>query len=83
MQSRMGRFERADGGTLFLDELAELSPRAQAALLRALQEGQIERVGGESVKEVDVRIVAATHIPNALNRVVFAKICFTALTPLH
>lgn len=57
----MGRFERADGGTLFLDELSELSPRAQAALLRALQEGQIERVGGESVKEVNVRIVAATH----------------------
>nr|WP_290698235.1 sigma-54-dependent Fis family transcriptional regulator [Halomonas sp. UBA3074] len=61
VQSRMGRFERADGGTLFLDELSELSPRAQAALLRALQEGQIERVGGESVKEVNVRIVAATH----------------------
>ncbi|WP_277815006.1 sigma-54-dependent Fis family transcriptional regulator [Vreelandella salicampi] len=61
VQSRMGRFERANGGTLFLDELAELSPRAQAALLRALQEGQIERVGGESVKDVNVRIIAATH----------------------
>ena len=60
-QSRKGRFERADGGTLFLDELAELSPRAQAALLRSLQEHQIERVGGESVIDVDVRIVAATH----------------------
>ncbi|QOR40362.1 sigma 54-interacting transcriptional regulator [Billgrantia diversa] len=61
VQSRMGRFERADGGTLFLDEVAELSPRAQAALLRALQEHQIERVGGQSVKRVDVRIIAATH----------------------
>jgi transcriptional regulator with GAF, ATPase, and Fis domain len=61
VQSRMGRFERANGGTLFLDELAELSPRAQAALLRALQEGQIERVGGESVRDVNVRIIAATH----------------------
>ncbi|MDY7114751.1 sigma 54-interacting transcriptional regulator [Halomonas sp. SSL-5] len=61
VQSRLGRFERAHGGTLFLDELAELSPRAQAALLRALQEHQIERVGGQGVKEVDVRVVAATH----------------------
>lgn len=55
------RFERAHGGTLFLDELSELSPRAQADLLRALQEHQIERVGGQAVREVDVRIVAATH----------------------
>ncbi|MDI5890326.1 sigma-54-dependent Fis family transcriptional regulator [Halomonas rhizosphaerae] len=61
VQSRMGRFERADGGTLFLDELAELSPRAQAALLRVLQEQQIERVGAQAVQDVDVRIVAATH----------------------
>ncbi|MDR5903365.1 sigma-54-dependent Fis family transcriptional regulator [Halomonas icarae] len=61
VQSRLGRFERAHGGTLFLDELAELSPRAQAALLRALQEHQIERVGGQDVREVDVRVVAATH----------------------
>lgn len=60
-QSRMGRFERANGGTLFLDELSELSPRAQAALLRTLQEHQIERVGGESVRNVNVRIAAATH----------------------
>nr|WP_298415049.1 sigma-54-dependent Fis family transcriptional regulator [uncultured Halomonas sp.] len=61
VQSRAGRFERAHGGTLFLDELAELSPRAQAALLRALQEHQIERVGGQESRHVDVRIVAATH----------------------
>ncbi|WP_416139305.1 sigma 54-interacting transcriptional regulator [Halomonas sp. HK25] len=61
VQSRLGRFERADGGTLFLDELAELSPRAQAALLRALQEHQIERVGGQALQDVDVRVVAATH----------------------
>lgn len=60
-QSRMGRFERAHRGTLFLDELAELSPRAQAALLRTLQEHQIERVGVQEVKKVDVRVVAATH----------------------
>lgn len=61
VQTRMGRFERADGGTIFLDELAELTPRAQAALLRTLEEHQIERVGGESVRSIDVRIVAATH----------------------
>ena len=61
IQSRLGRFERAHGGTLLLDELAELSPRAQAALLRALQEGQIERVGGQGLVDVDVRLVAATH----------------------
>ncbi|MCE0733182.1 sigma 54-interacting transcriptional regulator [Halomonas sp. G15] len=61
VQSRAGRFERAHGGTLFLDELAELSPRAQASLLRALQEKQIERVGGQTSQSVNVRIVAATH----------------------
>tara|TARA_R110001599_G_scaffold297495_1_gene501767 strand:- start:223 stop:1929 length:1707 start_codon:yes stop_codon:yes gene_type:complete len=61
VQSRAGRFERAHGGTLFLDELAELSPRAQAALLRVLQEKQIERVGGQASYHVDVRIIAATH----------------------
>ncbi|MBB3139775.1 sigma-54-dependent Fis family transcriptional regulator [Halomonas organivorans] len=61
VQSRVGRFERAHGGTLFLDELAELSPRAQAALLRVLQDKQIERVGGQASYHVDVRIVAATH----------------------
>ncbi len=61
VQSRAGRFERAHGGTLFLDELAELSPRAQASLLRVLQEKQIERVGGQHSYAIDVRIVAATH----------------------
>ncbi|MFH4333423.1 sigma 54-interacting transcriptional regulator, partial [Acinetobacter baumannii] len=44
-QSRLGKFERANGGTIFLDEVIELSPRAQAALLRILQEGEFERVG--------------------------------------
>lgn len=61
VQSRAGRFERAHGGTLFLDELAELSPRAQATLLRVLQEKQIERIGGQASYHVDVRIIAATH----------------------
>jgi len=58
---RKGWFERADGGTLFLDEVAELSPAAQVRLLRVLQDGTFERVGGEKQLHVDVRIVAATH----------------------
>ena len=58
---RKGWFERADGGTLFLDEIGELPPAAQVRLLRVLQDGLIERVGGERSVQVDVRIVAATH----------------------
>lgn len=60
-QSREGRFERANGGTLFLDEIGDLSYSAQAKLLRVLQEGELERVGGSKVISVDVRVVAATH----------------------
>jgi DNA-binding NtrC family response regulator/predicted hydrocarbon binding protein len=60
-QSRMGRFERAHGGTLFLDEIIELSPRAQASLLRVLQEGELERVGDSQTRRVDVRVIGATH----------------------
>ncbi len=60
-QSRMGRFERADNGTIFLDEVIELTPRAQASLLRVLQESEFERVGDNKVRKVDVRVVAATN----------------------
>jgi transcriptional regulator with GAF, ATPase, and Fis domain len=60
-RQRLGKFELADGGTLFLDEVAELSPPAQAKLLRVLQEGTFERVGGTETIRVDVRVVAATH----------------------
>ena len=60
-QTRIGKFERADQGTIFLDEVIELSPRAQAALLRMLQEGEFERVGDTKTRKVDVRIVAATN----------------------
>ena len=56
-----GVFERADGGTLFLDEVDALSPAAQVGLLRALQEGEIERVGGRSVLHVDTRLLAASN----------------------
>ncbi|MGH8516634.1 MAG: sigma 54-interacting transcriptional regulator [Panacagrimonas sp.] len=60
-RSRPGRFERADGGTLFLDEIASLSLPAQGKVLRALQEREIERVGGTQVRKVDVRVVAAAN----------------------
>ena len=58
---RKGRFEMADGGTLFLDEIGEISTAFQAKLLRVLQEGEFERVGGGRSLKVDVRIIAATH----------------------
>ena len=58
---REGRFELADGGTLFLDEVGEMSPAMQAKLLRVLQEGEFERVGGGETVRVDVRVVAATN----------------------
>jgi hydrogenase-4 transcriptional activator len=58
---RKGWFERADGGTLFLDEIGELPLDAQVRLLRILQDGTFDRVGGQKSLKVDVRIVAATH----------------------
>jgi transcriptional regulator with GAF, ATPase, and Fis domain len=61
IDTRQGWFERADGGTLFLDEIGELPLPAQVRLLRVLQDGYIERVGGQQAIRVDVRIVAATH----------------------
>lgn len=60
-RSRPGRFERAHGGTLFLDEITSLSLPAQGKVLRALQEREIERVGGTEVRRVDVRVVAAAN----------------------
>jgi len=56
-----GRFERAHGGTLFLDEVGEMSASAQVKLLRVLQEGELERLGGTQTIKVDVRLVAATN----------------------
>jgi two-component system nitrogen regulation response regulator GlnG len=58
---RIGRFERASGGTLFLDEIGDMSLALQAKILRALQEREIERVGGTGPVSVDVRLIAATH----------------------
>ncbi|HSO83419.1 nif-specific transcriptional activator NifA [Thiocapsa sp.] len=61
ISQRKGRFEQADGGTLFLDEIGEITPAFQAKLLRVLQEGEFERVGGGRTLKVDVRVIAATN----------------------
>ncbi len=61
VEARAGRFERADGGTIFLDEIGDISAKTQVALLRVLQQGTFERVGGTERHEVDVRVVAATN----------------------
>ncbi|MFT6986026.1 MAG: Nif-specific regulatory protein [Psychromonas sp.] len=63
VKTRKGRFELADGGTLFLDEIGEISAGFQAKLLRVLQEGEFERVGGQETIKVDVRIITATNKP--------------------
>jgi two-component system response regulator HydG len=65
VNARTGLFEEAHRGTLFLDEVGELSPRAQAKLLRALQEGEIRRVGENEARAIDVRVIAATNRPLA------------------
>ena len=61
VEHRAGKFELADGGTLFLDEVGELTPGIQAKLLRALQSGEIQRVGADRTLHTDVRVVAATN----------------------
>src|SRR6202167_191157 len=61
IQRRLGRFEAANGGTIFLDEVGDLPPDIQIALLRVLQEREIERVGSDKPVPVDVRVLAATH----------------------
>ena len=84
---RRGRFEMADGGTLFLDEVADLSAEAQAKLLRALESGTIERVGGGQPIPVDVRVVAATNrdLETAMGEGAFRSDLFYRLNvvPVH
>ena len=60
-EKRLGKFELADGGTLFLDEIGELPLSSQSKLLRCLQEKEIETIGGNTLKKVDIRIIAATN----------------------
>lgn len=61
LRDRTGRFELADGGTLFLDEIGEIPLELQAKLLRVLQEGELERVGEERTRKINVRLIAATN----------------------
>src|SRR5216110_3839762 len=61
VRGRLGKFELAEGGTLFLDEVGDLSLSAQAKLLRAIQDLSVERVGGQGIRRVDTRLVAATN----------------------
>ena len=61
VSEKRGRFERANGGTIFLDEIGELPPQAQVRLLRVLQQREIERVGGDRIIPINVRVIAATH----------------------
>lgn len=77
-ERKIGKFERAHGGTLFIDEVENLSSSNQAKLLRAVEEKQIERVGGTKAIKVDVRIVAASNIPltEIINNGVFRKDLF-------
>jgi two-component system response regulator HydG len=72
---RKGRFEVADGGTLFLDEISEMSPATQVKLLRVIQEGEFERVGGTETIRVDVRLLAATNadLEEAIRKNTFRK----------
>ena len=85
--ARLGKFEQASGGTLLLDELGELPLPLQAKLLRALQEKQVERVGGQRLIDVDVRIIAATNVdlPDQVKRGAFREDLYYRLNvfPIH
>jgi DNA-binding NtrC family response regulator len=73
-----GRFEQAHGGTLFLDEVGDMPPVMQAKLLRVLEQGQVERLGGTQTIPVDVRVVVATHrnLPDLVQRGAFREDLF-------
>ncbi len=61
VETREGKFSQADGGTIFLDEVGDMSLKVQAKVLRVLQEGEFEKVGGRQIEKVDVRVIAATN----------------------
>ncbi len=84
---RTGKFELADGGTIFLDEIGDMSLNAQAKVLRTLEEGKIERVGGNRQIAVDVRVIAATNknLPEAIRQGAFREDLYHRLNviPVH
>jgi len=81
-RQRIGKFEQADGGTLFLDEIGDMNEAAQAKVLRAVEEGRFQRVGGTDTRSVDVRIVAATNRDLALPSSGFRQDLFFRLNVL-
>ena len=83
--SKAGKFELADGGTLFLDEIAEMSAALQAKLLRVLQDGRFQRLGGTRDIQVDVRVISATHvdIPTAIRDNRFREDLYYRLNVVH
>jgi len=87
VQRRIGRFEAANASTLFLDEVGELPPRAQVALLRALQEGEFERIGSSQTRIADVRVIAATNrnLEQTIDDGLFRRDLFyrLAVFPIH
>ena len=78
---RQGRFELADGGTIFLDEIGDMSLKAQAKVLRVIETGEVERLGGNQIRTVDVRIIAATnkHLPEEIEKGLFRRDLFYRL----
>jgi two-component system NtrC family response regulator len=85
IRDKAGKFQLADGGTLFLDEVGELPVELQPKLLRALQEKEVEPVGGTTVQKVDVRIVSATDIDRAIAEGTFREDLYyrLAVIPIH
>ncbi len=81
-RQRRGYVEQAHGGTLFLDEIAELTPAMQVRLLRVLQDRQVQRLGGEALLSIDVRVICATHrdLQQLVQQGRFEKTCTTAST---
>ena len=78
---RQGRFELAHGGTIFLDEIGDMSLKAQAKVLRVIETGEVERLGGNQIRRVDVRIIAATnkHLPEEIEKGQFRRDLFYRL----
>jgi DNA-binding NtrC family response regulator len=85
IRDRKGRFELADNGTILLDEIGEISPTVQVKLLRVLQEGEFERVGGSETIKVDVRVIAATNrdLPRAVAEGRFREDLYYRLNVIH